>query len=69
MRLDADERLTTRLVEELKQILPDTDEKITGYQVNAACFSWGVGYVMACIIRLGCCEFGAQILAFANSDG
>ena len=34
MRLDADERLTPELVEELNQILPQTPANITGYQVK-----------------------------------
>src|SRR5512136_1333302 len=38
MRLDADERLTPELAEELKQVLPETPKDITGYQVKRRVF-------------------------------
>ena len=41
MRLDADERLTPELVEELKQVLPQTPDDITGYQVKRRVFFMG----------------------------
>ncbi len=41
MRLDADERLTPELAEELKQVLPQTLDEITGYQVKRRVFFMG----------------------------
>ena len=63
MRLDADERLTPELVEELKQILPDTDEKITGYQVKRRVFFMGRwirhgGYYPTWLLRIWRTDFG-----------
>jgi glycosyltransferase involved in cell wall biosynthesis len=66
MRLDADERLTPELVEELKRILPQTPEEITGYQVKRRVFFMGRwirygGYYPTWLLRiwrtgLGTCE-------------
>jgi len=66
MRLDADERLTPELVEELKKTLPQTPEQITGYQVNRRVFFMGRwirygGYYPTWLLRvwrtgLGTCE-------------
>lgn len=63
MRLDADERLTPELVEELKQILPYTDEKITGYQVKRRVFFMGRwirhgGYYPTWLLRIWRTDFG-----------
>ena len=63
MRLDADERLTPELVQELKQILPDTDEKITGYQVKRRVFFMGRwirhgGYYPTWLLRIWRTDFG-----------
>lgn len=41
MRLDADERLTPELAEELKRVLPRATEEITGYQVKRRVFFMG----------------------------
>lgn len=41
MRLDADETLTPELAEELIQILPQTPDEITGYQVKRRVFFMG----------------------------
>ncbi|UUO13734.1 glycosyltransferase family 2 protein [Dolichospermum heterosporum] len=66
MRLDADERLTPELVKELKKILPQTPEQITGYQVKRRVFFMGRwirhgGYYPTWLLRvwrtgLGTCE-------------
>jgi glycosyltransferase involved in cell wall biosynthesis len=66
MRLDADERLTPELVKELKKILPQTPEQITGYQVKRRVFFMGRwirhgGYYPTWLLRvwrtgLGACE-------------
>ncbi|MDB9451319.1 glycosyltransferase family 2 protein [Dolichospermum circinale] len=66
MRLDADERLTPELVEELKKTLPQTPEQITGYQVKRRVFFMGRwirhgGYYPTWLLRvwrtgLGTCE-------------
>ncbi len=66
MRLDADERLTPELVQELKKILPQTPEQITGYQVKRRVFFMGRwirhgGYYPTWLLRvwrtgLGTCE-------------
>lgn len=66
MRLDADERLTPELVEELKQTLPQTPEEITGYQVKRRVFFMGRwirhgGYYPTWLLRVwrkgtGMCE-------------
>ncbi|HEY9833804.1 MAG TPA: glycosyltransferase family 2 protein [Stenomitos sp.] len=66
MRLDADERLTPELVEELKRVLPQTSEDITGYQVKRRVFFMGRwmrhgGYYPTWLLRiwrtgLGTCE-------------
>jgi glycosyltransferase involved in cell wall biosynthesis len=66
MRLDADERLTPELVEELKNTLPQTPEAITGYQVKRRVFFMGRwirhgGYYPTWLLRvwrtgLGTCE-------------
>jgi hypothetical protein len=66
MRLDADERLTPELVEEIKQILPNTPPAITGYQVKRRVFFMGRwirygGYYPTWLLRfwrtgLGTCE-------------
>ncbi|MBD1889382.1 glycosyltransferase family 2 protein [Coleofasciculus sp. FACHB-SPT9] len=63
MRLDADERLTPELVEELKQILPYTEEKITGYQVKRRVFFMGRwirhgGYYPTWLLRIWRTDFG-----------
>ena len=41
MRLDADERLTPELAEELKQVLPQSSQDISGYQVKRRVFFMG----------------------------
>jgi glycosyltransferase involved in cell wall biosynthesis len=41
MRLDADESLTAELAEELKEILPQTPESISGYQLKRRVFFMG----------------------------
>lgn len=66
MRLDADERLTPELVEELKQALPQTPEDITGYQIKRRVFFMGRwirhgGYYPTWLLRIwrtsiGTCE-------------
>jgi glycosyltransferase involved in cell wall biosynthesis len=66
MRLDADERLTLELVEELKQVLRETPDDITGYQVKRRVFFMGRwirhgGYYPTWLLRiwrtgLGSCE-------------
>jgi glycosyltransferase involved in cell wall biosynthesis len=66
MRLDADERLTPELVEELKQVLRETPDDITGYQVKRRVFFMGRwirhgGYYPTWLLRiwrtgLGTCE-------------
>ena len=66
MRLDADERLTPELVEELNQILPQTPANITGYQVKRRVFFMGRwirygGYYPTWLLRIwrtgiGTCE-------------
>ena len=66
MRLDADERLTPELVQELKQTLPLTPETITGYQVKRRVFFMGRwirhgGYYPTWLLRIwradvGTCE-------------
>ena len=66
MRLDADERLTPELAEELKQILLQTPEKITGYQLKRRVFFMGRwirhgGYYPTWLLRvwrtgMGTCE-------------
>jgi glycosyltransferase involved in cell wall biosynthesis len=63
MRLDADERLTPELVEELKQVLPYTDGKITGYQVKRRVFFMGRwirygGYYPTWLLRIWRSGFG-----------
>ncbi len=66
MRLDADERLTPKLVEELQQVLPQTSGEITGYQVKRRVFFMGRwirhgGYYPTWLLRvwrtgIGTCE-------------
>ena len=66
MRLDADERLTPELVDELKNTLSQTPEEITGYQVKRRVFFMGRwirhgGYYPTWLLRvwrtgLGTCE-------------
>lgn len=66
MRLDADERLTPELAEELKQVLPETPKDITGYQVKRRVFFMGRwirhgGYYPTWLLRvwrtgIGTCE-------------
>jgi glycosyltransferase involved in cell wall biosynthesis len=66
MRLDADERLTPELAEELKKTLPQTPKQITGYQVKRRVFFMGRwirhgGYYPTWLLRiwrtgLGTCE-------------
>ena len=66
MRLDADERLTPELVEELKWVLPQTPDDITGYQVRRRVFFMGRwirhgGYYPTWLLRvwrtgIGICE-------------
>lgn len=66
MRLDADERLTPALAEELKQILPQTPNIVTGYQIKRRVFFMGRwirhgGYYPTWLLRiwrtgLGTCE-------------
>ena len=66
MRLDADERLTPELVEELQLVLPQTPDDITGYQVKRRVFFMGRwirhgGYYPTWLLRiwrtgLGRCE-------------
>jgi glycosyltransferase involved in cell wall biosynthesis len=66
MRLDADERLTPELAKELEQILPNTPQDITGYQVKRRVFFMGRwirhgGYYPTWLLRVwrngfGTCE-------------
>jgi glycosyltransferase involved in cell wall biosynthesis len=66
MRLDADERLTPDLVEELQKLLPQTPEDIAGYQVKRRVYFMGRwirhgGYYPTWLLRvwrtsLGICE-------------
>lgn len=66
MRLDADERLTPELAEELKLVLPQTSDDITGYQVKRRVFFMNRwirhgGYYPTWLLRiwrtgLGTCE-------------
>lgn len=66
MRLDADERLTPELAEELKRVLPETPKDITGYQVKRRVFFMGRwirhgGYYPTWLLRvwrtgIGTCE-------------
>ena len=66
MRLDADERLTPELVDELKNTLSQTPQEITGYQVKRRVFFMGRwirhgGYYPTWLLRvwrtgLGTCE-------------
>jgi len=66
MRLDADERLTPELIQELQQKLPQTPNDITGYQVKRRVFFLGRwikhgGYYPTWLLRLwrngsGTCE-------------
>lgn len=66
MRLDADERLTPELIQELQQKLLNTPEDITGYQVKRRVFFMGRwikhgGYYPTWLLRLwrngcGTCE-------------
>ena len=66
VRLDADERLTPELVEELNRILPQTPDDITGYQVKRRVFFMGRwirhgGYYPTWLLRVwrtgvGTCE-------------
>jgi glycosyltransferase involved in cell wall biosynthesis len=66
MRLDADERLTPELVEELRQVLLQTPDNITGYQVKRRVFFMGRwirhgGYYPTWLLRIwrtgvGTCE-------------
>jgi len=66
MRLDADERLTPELAEELKQVLSQTSDEITGYQVKRRVFFMGRwirhgGYYPTWLLRvwrtkIGTCE-------------
>lgn len=66
MRFDADERLTPELVEELKLVLPQTSDDITGYQVKRRVFFMNRwirhgGYYPTWLLRiwrtgLGTCE-------------
>lgn len=66
VRLDADERLTPELVEELKRVLPQTPDDIVGYQVKRRVFFMGRwirhgGYYPTWLLRvwrtgLGTCE-------------
>nr|WP_242040776.1 glycosyltransferase family 2 protein [Coleofasciculus sp. FACHB-1120] len=63
MRLDADERLTPKLLEELKLILPQTDDEITGYQVKRRVFFMGRwirhgGYYPTWLLRIWRTDFG-----------
>jgi glycosyltransferase involved in cell wall biosynthesis len=66
MRLDADEHLTSELVWELKETLPQVPEEVTGYQVKRRVFFMGRwirhgGYYPTWLLRvwrtgLGVCE-------------
>ena len=66
MRLDADERLTSELVAELKAVLPQTPDSIAGYQVKRRVFFMGRwikhgGYYPTWLLRIwrtgaGTCE-------------
>jgi glycosyltransferase involved in cell wall biosynthesis len=66
MRLDADERLTPDLIEELEKLLPQTPEDIAGYQVKRRVYFMGRwirhgGYYPTWLLRvwrtsLGICE-------------
>ncbi len=66
MRMDADEYLTPELVEELKQVLPNTSDEVTGYQVKRRVFFMGRwirhgGYYPTWLLRIwrqgfGVCE-------------
>ena len=57
MRLDADERLTPELVNEIQEVLPKTPEHITGYQLKRRVFFMGRwirhgGYYPTWLLRL-----------------
>jgi glycosyltransferase involved in cell wall biosynthesis len=66
VRLDADERLTPELAEELQQTLPKTPKEVTGYQVKRRVFFMGKwmrhgGYYPTWLLRvwrtgIGTCE-------------
>ena len=66
MRLDADERLTPELAEELRYVLPKTSAEITGYQLKRRVFFMGRwirhgGYYPTWLLRVwrrgvGTCE-------------
>jgi glycosyltransferase involved in cell wall biosynthesis len=66
MRLDADERPTPELIEELKRVLPQTPDTTTGYQLKRRVFFMGRwirhgGYYPTWLLRvwrtgLGTCE-------------
>lgn len=66
MRLDADERVTPELTQELKRTLPQTSDTITGYQVKRRVFFMGRwirhgGYYPTWLLRIwrtgvGTCE-------------
>lgn len=64
MRLDADERLTHELAEELKLVLPQTSDDITGYQVKRRVFfmdRWirHGGYYPTWLLRIWRTGFGS----------
>ncbi|MBR8832743.1 MAG: glycosyltransferase family 2 protein [Stigonema ocellatum SAG 48.90 = DSM 106950] len=66
IRMDADEYLTPELVEELKQVLPNTPSEVTGYQVKRRVYFMGRwirhgGYYPTWLLRVwrkgfGVCE-------------
>lgn len=66
MRLDADERLTPQLSVELKQVLPESPQEISGYQIKRRVFFMGRwirhgGYYPTWLLRIwrtgyGTCE-------------